>query len=247
MVGRGNRMGQVKTNSTDIENNSVEKFKVFEEQYIFSEKLLTKLLKDQESQNRYVSQELYHVIAQSLYSILLGLRMTIDSVVDESLKGYLKELEKSGDELLKKVKRLSFELYPLFIEDIGFVAALKADINFLRQEGINIKFQINETMENANYEKQLLFYQVTNEIMHFISKEVKSDRLKIIISFLEEMEDRFIFTFTNNSKALNRKSIEDSLVLTKKRLVGWNGEIQILNGGEDCNEWSIEAIIPKPL
>lgn len=240
-------MEQYESDSNEVEDNGFEKYKVYEEQYIFSEQLLTKLLKDQESQNRYVSQELYHIIAQSLYSILLGLRMTIDSVVDESLKGYLKELEKSGDELLKKVKRLSFELYPLFIEDIGFVAALKADINLLRQEGINIKLQINETMETANYEKQLLFYKVTNEIMHYITKEVKADRFKIIISFLEEMEDRFIFTFTNNSKAFNRKSIEDSLVLTKKRLVGWNGEIQILNGGEECNEWSIEAIIPKPL
>lgn len=221
-----------------------EKYKVIEDQYIFSEKLLRKLINDQESQNKYISQELYHVIAQSLYSILLGLRMTIDSVVDEGLKDYLKKLEKSGDDLLKKIKRLSFELYPLFIEDIGFIAAFKADIKSLKQDGVSIELDINEERENADYEKQLLFYQVTHEILSFIINEVKSERLKIIVTFLEETEDKFLFSFTNGPKPLNKKSIEEGLVLTMKRLVGWNGQINIFNGSQEFDEWFIEARIP---
>lgn len=239
-------MGQPKTNLDDMDKKKLEDYKFIEEQYIFSEKLLGRLLKDQESQNKYISQELYHVIAQNLYSILLGLRMTIDSVVDERLKDYLKKLEKSGDELLKKIKKLSFELYPLFIEDLGFVAALKANIKLLKQDDVNIELKINndEGRENDDYEKQLLFYQVTHEILSFIVNDVKSERLKIIISFFEEMEDKFLFSFTNGRKALSEKLIEEGLVLTMKRLVGWNGQISIFKGRKEFDEWVIEARIP---
>lgn len=227
-----------------MEQKSIENYKSIEKQYLFSENMLGKLIKDQESQNRYVSQELYHVIAQSLYSILLGLRMTIDSVVDESLKVYLKALEKSGDELLKKVKRLSFELYPLFIEDIGYVSALKADIKLLKQDGVNIDLEISMEKEKADYEKQLLFYMVTREILNFIVNEVKTDRLKIIISFLDKMEDRFTFSISNSPKVYNKKTIEDGLILTIKRLLEWNGQINIFNGKE-AGDWVIEARIPR--
>lgn len=239
-------MAQPKPNTDDMEKKKLEDYKFIEEQYIYSEKLLGKLLKDQESQNKYISQELYHVIAQSLYSILLGLRMTIDSIVDERLKDYLKKLEKSGDELLKKIKKLSFELYPLFIEDIGFVGALKTDIKLLKQDGVNIELNINkEERESADYDRQFLLYQVTHGILSFIINEVKSEHLKVMITFFEGIEDKFLFSFTNGPAALSEKLIEEGLVLTMKRLVGWNGQIRIFKGRNEFEEWVIEARIPR--
>lgn len=238
-------MENLKSNLEKIEKTEIyEKYRKLEDEYRNTENLLQKLINDQENEKKYLSWELYHVVAQTLYSILLGIKMTIDSSVDDLLKAYLRKLEKSVDEVLKKIKKMSFDLYPQVIYDLGFVAALTSYINLLKEEGYDIQFKMNGVMEKYQNEKETLFYRISLEIINFIIYELKVNSIKIILSFYEETDNRLSFQFNQGEKAFNEKIIREGLGVSKKKLLGWDGKILIQPFKFEMEEWSIVVIVP---
>ena len=238
-------MENLKSTMDKIKKTEIyEKYRILEDEYQHTENLLQKLLINQENEKKNLSWELYHVVAQTLYSILLGIKVTIDSGVDDRLKAYLKKLEKSVEEVLKKVRRMSFDLYPQVIYDLGFVAALTHYINLLKEDGYDIQFKMNGVMKKCHNEKETLIYRISSEIINFIIYELKVNSIKIILSFYEETDNRLFFQFNQEKKACNEKIIRAGLGITQKKIIGWNGKISIRPFNQEMKEWSIEVIIP---
>ncbi|HHY74373.1 MAG TPA: hypothetical protein GX497_14345 [Bacillus bacterium] len=238
-------MEQSLSNLDDIEDGEqLETNRELELKYHTLENLLRKLMIDQELKNKNVSWELYHVVAQTLFSILLGIRMTINEDVDEILKNYLKKLEISTSEVLNIVKRLSSDLYPQVIEEIGFVAVLISYINSLKEDGINIKLQINGEKKQVHSDKDLLFYRIAEEIIRFVVHELKKDRMKLILSFENGTENKFLFSFQCSQNEIDQQTIENGLEITKKRLEDVDGWSYIQRKKEEMDKWLIEIYIP---
>lgn len=229
-------------NLADVEKSDLyEKYWRLEEQYRLSENLLSKIMRDHENQKKHLSLELFHVIAQTIYSLLLGIRMTLDSDANEMLKVYLRKLENSAEDVLEKVKRLSFDLYPLVIDDFGFIAAVTNYLKLQKDTGISTNLKIYGEKKRVHSEKELLLYRVIQEVLLLLIYEFKENSIKIILSFYEKPENKFLFFFAKGEKEHNKETIEAGLVVTMKRLLEWKGNIYIQ---EKHDEWLIEAIIP---
>lgn len=235
-------MAELTPNLADIEKNELyEKYRKLEEQYRLSENLLSKIMNEHENQKKHISLELFHVIAQTIYSLLLGIRMTLDSDANEMLKAYLRKLEDSAEDVLGKVKRLSFDLYPLVIDDIGFIAAVSKYLKLQKDTGVSMNLQIYGEKKPVHSEKDLLLYRVIQEVLLLLIYEFKENSIKIILSFYDKPENNFLFSFAKGEKQYNKEVIEAGLIVIRTRLLEWNGKIHIQ---EKDDTWLIEAIIP---
>jgi len=87
------------------------------------ESLSRRLLEAQEEERRHVARELHDELGQRMTAIKIGLRSLADRRC-ESLC-YVDEISGQVDELIEQVRRLSRELRPSILDDLGLESALR--------------------------------------------------------------------------------------------------------------------------
>jgi PAS domain S-box-containing protein len=89
----------------------------------------------QEAERRHLSRELHDEVGQSLTAIKLGLALVTPA--DPRAERQRAELQATLDGLIERVRRISFELRPAILDDLGLVPALRF---FLREQGARAGF-----------------------------------------------------------------------------------------------------------
>jgi signal transduction histidine kinase len=87
--------------------------------------LLEKLISAQEDERRRISRELHDQTGQSLTSLLVGLKVLEGASSVEDLAARTSSLKDLVHQTLDEVHRLSVELRPAMLDDLGLVAALR--------------------------------------------------------------------------------------------------------------------------
>lgn len=92
--------------------------------------LLGQVIAAQEAERARVSRDLHDDVGQSLTSVLLGLRLVEDSLVEPDvdatdLRRRLAELRELVAEGLRRARQLAFDLRPTVLDDVGLTAALQ--------------------------------------------------------------------------------------------------------------------------
>ena len=101
-----------------------------EEQARARRALLAEVIAAQEAERARVARDLHDDVGQALTSVLLGLRLVEDAVVDrnqdaDGARRYTEDLRELVADALRRTRELAFELRPTVLDDIGLVAALE--------------------------------------------------------------------------------------------------------------------------
>ena len=106
--------------------------------------LLTKRIMDtQDEERRRVSRELHDGISQQLVAIKYSLEEASHKVGSEQndIQSLLSTSERHVDETLHEVRRISHDLHPSILDDLGLMAAVDALVEqFRMRTGIAVKF-----------------------------------------------------------------------------------------------------------
>ena len=146
-------------------------------------RLSSRLLNAQEDERRRIAYELHDELGQDL----TVLKLHIDSIKrklhqDQSaLHNAFKEVLLEVNQTIEKVRRISRDLSPSVLVDLGLNAALRGMLkSFTKHSNIEISTDIQDTKNLFSSEQQIAVYRIFQEIITNISKHAHASKVSIV-------------------------------------------------------------------
>jgi signal transduction histidine kinase len=142
------------------------------------------LMKAQEMERMRLSKELHDELGQAL--ALLKHRMrSIQSKLQKGQSSLHEECEETNrylDQIIENVRRLSRDLSPSILEDLGLTSALQWLIeNFDKQYSLMTSFDIDNIDELFPKETQTNFYRISQEALTNIGKHAEAKHVSFAV------------------------------------------------------------------
>jgi signal transduction histidine kinase len=213
--------------------------------------LSSHLLTAQETERQRISRELHDELGQELIALKLRLRsITTKLRKDQAkLRDECDQTQGYIDQILENVRRLSRDLSPYVLEDLGFSAALQRMItDFGKHHNIEGSIDMPNIDNPFPQKTQLTIYRVFQEALTNIAKHAQATRVSVTI---RERGDCVSFLVEDDGRGFDRKQtmIRDSaekgigLSTMDERISTLRGSLSV----ESCKErgTKIHFTIPK--
>ena len=199
--------------------------------------LSSQLLTAQESERRRISRELHDELGQSLALLKLQLSMTRKRL-PEGLQHQYEEQMHSIDQIIENVRRLSRDLRPAALDDLGLSAALQWLIKTFKKN-FNIKATVDTPDLNPIFSQdaQIMIYRVFQEALTNIGKHAGAKNVSVAI---KKQEDRASFVIEDDGKGFDlTKALTKNALGKGLGLSTMDERIRMLKGS--LNLWSQEG------
>lgn len=190
--------------------------------------LLDKVITAQEDERRRISRELHDQTGQSLTGLLVGLKVldrakSLDEVRDRL--GHLKELVHAT---LDEVHRISVELRPAMLDDLGLIAALRASANdFETAHGIKVEFHTTHLEGRLPALVESPIYRVVQEALTNVAKYAGARHVRIA---LERTDARIVATVEDDGRGFDAAAVLTARNRENLGLMGMQERIGLLGG-----------------
>lgn len=212
--------------------------------------MLTKRIMDtQDEERRRVSRELHDGISQRLVAIKYSLEEAAHSAGPEqnSIKSLISVSESHIDETLHEVRRISHDLHPSVLDDLGLMAAVEALVEqFRKRTGIAVSFTKVPFRNLLPTDAKTALYRVTQEALSNIERHAQASTVSIVF---ELKNGWFKLTIQDNGIGFedgteNSKNIEFGLGLRNmaERMSYFRGRFNIRSSS---NGTMLSASIPR--
>lgn len=142
--------------------------------------LTGRIVQAQDEERRRFSRELHDSISQSL----IGVRYLLEDIQADTFVGQKgKHIDKSIihlDQTLSEVRRISHDLHPSLLDDIGLMAAVEALIDGFRERtGISVNFDGVRVRHLLPADARTALYRVVQEALTNIEKHSRADTASV--------------------------------------------------------------------
>ena len=147
--------------------------------------------------------ELHDELGQALNVIKLQMRFIEQRLNDDQgeIRGDCEELLAYTDQLIENVRRLSRDLSPTVLEDIGLTASLQWLIrNLAKNPAIKATSDIGEIDHLISENQRIVIYRVIQEALTNIVKHAQAANLSLII---RRREDKVIFVVEDDGNGFD--------------------------------------------
>ena len=186
--------------------------------------LTARLIEAQELESKFLARELHDVFSQKL--AVLGMEMAALAQGPRpsapALGGRLLKFTEQLGALAKDIHRISRQLHPAILDDLGLAAALKNEcIAFSEQYGIPTEFIPGDNPPALPEDISLCLYRVAQESLRNIGKHGAATHVRVALSgsvgeIALEIEDRgrgFDLETIKETKGLGLVSMEERVRL----------------------------------
>ena len=190
-------------------------------------KLATHLQTAQEEERGRISREIHDVLGQELTGIkmdLAWLNKEMDSISDSG-RNRVNSLNKLIDSTIQSVRRISAELRPGILDDLGLISAMEwFSEEFEIRTDIEINLKINKFKEDLNQESRTALYRIFQEALTNIARHAKATTVRVE---LIRQDDLIQMLIVDNGIGIDigRSKNEKSL-----GILGMQERVQILGG-----------------
>jgi two-component system sensor histidine kinase UhpB len=126
---------------------------------------MRRVLSAQEAERRRISQELHDQIGQNLTAVLLELRRLRGHVAD-GWADTLADAQELARESLEELRRISYELRPAVLDDLGLASALAALADAVaRRAQIEVANEVGPGVPTLAPEVELAVYRIAQEAL----------------------------------------------------------------------------------
>lgn len=151
--------------------------------------LSSRILTAQEAERKRISRELHDELGQALTIVKLQVR-SVEKCLSKEQAGIKKDCEdilQYADRIIENVRRLSRDLSPSVLEDLGLSAAIRWMINnFEKSYGINIKADIMEINHLFPPDDQIVIYRILQETLTNIGKHSGAGTVHVAVRKQDE-------------------------------------------------------------
>lgn len=197
------------------------------EQLKVEQLLVRETMRAQEVERKRIAMELHDHIAQSVYSIFLGVQGIKNHLADDKYETHLQKMEQSLEHTMNDIKHLSKELRPQALDSLGIQKALEIAVEEWK-ETYRIDFEL--ICENFNKEllqdTQLQIFRVVQEAVH---NAVRHGRAKLIKIHLFSYDQRFYFHVIDNGSGFDPRTLRNTglgLFHMKERMSMVQGDVK---------------------
>jgi PAS domain S-box-containing protein len=165
--------------------------------------LSSQLLTAQEKERRRLSIELHDELGQSLMVLKLKLRSIQEGLPTDqaSLKAECDDVIGYINEVAENVRRLSRDLSPSILEDLGLSAAIRWLVDaFTKHTKIGCSLDMIEIKNVFSEEEEITIYRMIQECLTNIAKHAQATHVSIGI---KKQEGRVFFRVEDNGKGFN--------------------------------------------
>jgi PAS domain S-box-containing protein len=165
--------------------------------------LSSQLLSAQEKERRRLSIELHDELGQALMVLKLKLRS-----IREGLRPEQRSLQATCDELLgyindvsENVRRLSRDLSPNILEDLGLSAAIRWLVEkSCKHSNLKSTLEMTELEGLFTRERQITVYRIVQECLTNIAKHAQASHVSVTVT---KQDDLFFFRVEDNGKGFD--------------------------------------------
>ncbi len=197
--------------------------------------LSNNLLTVQENERQRISVELHDELGQSLAALKLQVRGLLRGLDDEPIEVLRQEcddLRSSINDIIENVRRLSRDLSPVLLEDLGIDAALDYLVsNFAKLSDIDAEINLIEINTYFGHKAQRMIYRIIQEALNNMSKHADATWFEVTI---KKQKNRIFLVVKDNGKGFNVEEIYASISPEKGMGLTAMGErVRILRGSLD--------------
>ena len=183
--------------------------------------LSSNLLTAQENERRRISHELHDELGQSMAALKLqvgAIERRLPEYSQEKIREECNNIRQHINQIIENVRRLSKDLSPVVIDDLGLEAAIDyLASNFAKLNKVQFTLDLPDINPLFSQESQRLIYRIIQEALTNISKHANASH----ISIAAERKERLVsFTIHDDGvgfdleKVINRRSTEKGMGLT---------------------------------
>jgi PAS domain S-box-containing protein len=146
--------------------------------------LTSQLLSAQERERKRISMELHDELGQNLALLKLQIRAIQRGLGEDQqdLKEGCRELLHYVDGVIDNLRRLSHDLSPAILEDLGLQSALKYLINGVSKHySISHSFEVEDLDHLFEPDLQIIIYRIFQECLTNISKHAGATEVSIVV------------------------------------------------------------------
>ncbi|MFZ5758936.1 MAG: ATP-binding protein [Thermodesulfobacteriota bacterium] len=195
------------------------------------------LLTIQENERRRISLELHDELGQSLAALKMqvgSLEKQLGPTAPLTVSAGCSELRESINLIIENVRRLSRDLSPVALDDLGIDAALEYLITtFAKLHEIEVVMDLIEINHFFGQEEQRLIYRIVQESLNNIGKHAHATQVVIRI---EKMKNRIFLIVKDNGTGFNAEAILNNKRLERGMgLAAMEERVRILHGAMDID------------
>ena len=200
-----------------------------------------------EEEGKRIAREIHDELGQAL----TGLKMDV-SFLKKRISGNQKDLVdktksmiKLIDSTINAVQRISRELRPVLLDDLGLFAAIEWQTqDFQARTGIRCKLISKETQDlNMDQDLSTAIFRIFQEAMTNISRHAKATKAKITLTY---GRNNIVLEVKDNGIGIVDKAIQDpqsiGLIGIRERVISHGGEFSI-HGSKNIGT-TVRVIIP---
>jgi signal transduction histidine kinase len=162
------------------------------------------ILEGQEEERKRIAMDIHDGIGQMLTSLKFQIESIDLSQVEEAM-GKLVELRQLTKELIKEVRKVTFNLKPTVLGDYGLEAALKV---FTKEIGKLIDIKLTFKTEEIPRLPQKVENNIFRIIQEAINNAIKYSEAEVIEINLQQNEQELIILVKDEGKGFNEKLVE---------------------------------------
>jgi PAS domain S-box-containing protein len=197
--------------------------------------LTNRILNLQEKEHRRVARELHDELGQALTVLKINLVAIEEKLApeQESLKAGCEQMLSYIDTVIENVRRLSWDLSPSSLDDLGLSASLQYLVeDICRSNQMQSRVALDEIDQLFSPEIQINIYRIFQESLTNIVKHARASRVSVRV----EKHDKHIYFLIKDNGcgfdlkgAISRKATQKNLGLTamQERALMGGGSLQI--------------------
>ena len=191
------------------------------------------VLTAQEEERKRIARELHDDTAQSLFLLLQkieGMTYGTSKRRSNSAMKELEELRSVALQTLGNVRRLTRDLRPQILDDLGLVAALEwLAEDMERQSGIKTTVEVLGTQRPLTPEAQLLLFRITQEALSNVRRHSAASAASAVLEFVD---GKVKVSVEDNGRGFSvPASLSDLAGKGKLGILGMSERARLLGGG----------------
>lgn len=189
-----------------------------------------------EDERKEIAKNLHDDLGQILTAIKMDLSWLEKRIVvsDPRLKDKMTSIKELVDHSIQTVQRLSSDLRPSILDDLGLIEALKWQLEqFHERTGLILKPDLPDDEPNLLPEQAVSVFRIVQEALTNIARHAEATEVQLIIT---GVKDEFTILIKDNGKGISDEQIKspDSLGIMgmRERVFQWNGKM-VITGKRD--------------
>lgn len=210
------------------------------------------ILRALEEERKRIARELHDETSQSLTNFVIRLEMLLESMdagaSPQALREDIVKLRDLAARALQETRRLTFDLRPTILDDLGLVPAIRWLLKNNLDPGLTTEFEVIGCEQRLSDEVETAVFRIVQEALSNINRHAAADHVRVLC---EESDEALRVVIEDNGRGFQVDRISPDFPQGRGLGLFGMGERADLLGGRltiDSQPGAgtrVEAVIPK--